>query len=59
MKSRMRVPEYHEGPEAARRFTKGMERVLRVSKDELTKRAAAYQKSRRTKGTRAPRRTDR
>lgn len=39
--NRTRVPEFHEGPEAGRRFTEGVKRVLRVSKDELVKREAA------------------
>jgi len=43
------APEFHEGPEAARRFEDTMSRVLSVSKDELLKREAAYQKSRKTK----------
>ena len=37
---------YHEGPEAAQRFEGTMRRVLSVSKAELTKREADYQKSR-------------
>jgi hypothetical protein len=55
MKSRQRVYEYHEGPEAARRFTEGMERILRVSKEELTKREATAQKERGTTRERAAR----
>ena len=47
--------EYHEGPEAAQRFEGTIKRVLAVSKEELTKREAVYQKSRRTKKTRAAR----
>jgi hypothetical protein len=39
--------DYHEGPEAARRAEQTMARILTVSKDELTKREAAYKKSRR------------
>ena len=46
MKSRQRVYEYEEGPDAARRMNEGMERVLRVSKDELAKRESEYQKTR-------------
>lgn len=46
MKSRQRVYEYHEGPEAARRFSEGMTRILRVSKDEILRREAAQKKSR-------------
>jgi len=40
---------YREGTTAARRFEQTMGRVLKVSKEELTKREVAYQKSRRTK----------
>ena len=39
--------EYNEGPDAARRFERTMNRVLKVSKEELARREAAYQKSRR------------
>ncbi len=46
---------YHEGPEAAQRFEGVMKRVIGVSKDELTKREAAYKNSRRAKKTRAAR----
>lgn len=46
---------HHEGPEAARRFEHTISHVLTVSKDELTKREAAYKKSRRAKKTRAAR----
>ena len=38
----------HEGPEAAQRFERTMSSVLTVSKTELTKREAAYKKTRRT-----------
>lgn len=44
--------EYREGPEAAERFNGTMNRVLKVSKEELTKREAAYQKTRRGKKSR-------
>jgi hypothetical protein len=44
--------EYREGPEAAERFQGAVKRLLTVSKDELTKREAAYQKKRRTKKAR-------
>ncbi len=37
----------------ARRFEHTITRVLSVSKDELAKREAAYQKARRTKKTRS------
>jgi hypothetical protein len=48
---------YREGPEAAERFDRTMARVLTVSKDELNKREAMYQKARARK-TR-PRRSSR
>ena len=41
--------------EAAHRFEHTMRRVLSVSKDELTRREAAYKKARRSKKTRATR----
>lgn len=41
-----------EGPEAARRFESTLKRIVSVPKDELVKREAAYQKSRRAKKTR-------
>jgi len=47
--------EYGEGPEAAERFNQTMTRVLKVSKEELTKREAAYKKSRSAKKSRARR----
>lgn len=48
--------EYREGPEAAERFDRTLSRVLNVSKDELAKREAAYQKSRAHKDRPGPRR---
>lgn len=44
--------EYHEGPVAATRFERVVNRVLKVSKEELSKREAAYQKSRRNRNRR-------
>jgi hypothetical protein len=44
--------EHHEGPDAARRFEDTLGRVLKVSKEELAKREAAYKKARRTAKTR-------
>jgi hypothetical protein len=41
--------EHREGPEAARRFETTLKRIVSVPKDELKKREAAYQKSRRAK----------
>ena len=47
--------DHHEGPEAARRFEDALKRVLKVSKRELTKREAAYHKSRRSAPSRRSR----
>ena len=44
--------EYREGTDAARRFDATMQRLMKVSKDELTKREAAYQKASRAKPVR-------
>jgi hypothetical protein len=41
------MPSDPEGEANARRFESVLARVLRVSKDELTKREAAYKRSRR------------
>jgi hypothetical protein len=49
-------PQFHEGPEAAQRAESAMSRILKVSKAELTKREAAYQKSRAHKDKPGPRR---
>ncbi len=38
--------EHHEGPDAARRFERTLNRVIAVSKEELAKRELAYQKTR-------------
>ena len=43
-----------EGPEAAQRFEQTIERLLRVSKDELSRREAAYQGARAKTKTRRP-----
>jgi hypothetical protein len=37
--------EYREGPEVAERFDGAVNRLLKVSKDELTRREAAYKNS--------------
>jgi len=37
--------EYREGLDAAQRFDSTMRRILTVSKNELTKREATYQKA--------------
>jgi len=47
--------EYRDGLDAAHRFERTMDRILKVSKEELTKREATYQKSRRTKKSRQTR----
>jgi hypothetical protein len=47
--------QYDEGPAAAEHFSSTMRRIVTVSKAELTKREAAYKKSRRAKKTRATR----
>jgi hypothetical protein len=39
-------PEYREGPRAAERFNRTLREVLGVSKEELAKREAEYQESR-------------
>lgn len=43
------APQIGEGPEAAWRADHAMTRVLRVSKDELQRREAAYQEQRKNK----------
>lgn len=57
MAARKRTAVIQEGPEAARSFEDTMDRVLRVSKDELARREAEYQEARRTKKLRTPRPT--
>jgi hypothetical protein len=47
-----REPEYHEGPDAARRFERAIGQVLTVSKTELLKREAAWKKDRKAKKAR-------
>lgn len=47
-----RKPSYQDGPEAAKRFDDAMDRILRVSKTDLTKREAEYQRSRPRKSRR-------
>ena len=47
-----RIPEYREGPEAAKKFDDALSRIVKVSKDELAKREAHYQK---TEGRKKPR----
>jgi hypothetical protein len=48
-----RRSQYYEGPDAARRFTDAMNRVLSVSKDELVQRDTAHKQARRRKRARA------
>ena len=50
-----RTADFVEGTEAAQRFEKTMDRILRVSKQELTKRETAYQRKRRAQKKRARR----
>lgn len=38
MTARKKTAEYHEGPEATRRFEDTLGRILKVSKDELEQR---------------------
>ncbi len=47
--------EFDEGDAAADRFRSNLTRMLSVPKDELAKREAAYQKSRRARKTRTAR----
>lgn len=44
--------EYQEGPDAAKQFEHTINRVLKVSKEELTRREAEHQKTRPAKKTR-------
>lgn len=59
MASRPKRTEIQEGPDAARRFEDTMDRLLRVSKEELARREADYQEARRTRKSRASRPTSR
>lgn len=52
--SRKRAAVIDEGADAARRFEDTMNRVLRVSKEELARREANYQEASRTKPRRGP-----
>jgi hypothetical protein len=54
MKSRKRVTEIQEGPDAATRFEHSLDRVLRVSKTELERRETAYRETRKDKPRRGP-----
>jgi hypothetical protein len=57
MASRPKRIEYYEGPEAAGRFDHAISRVLSVSKDELERREAEYQESRKGRPRRGPKPT--
>jgi hypothetical protein len=48
--------QYREGPAAAHRFERTLGRILRVDKEELARREAAYQKYRSTRDRPGPRR---
>jgi len=41
-------PECHEGPEAARRFTDFVRRLIAVPREEIKKREEAWKKMRKT-----------
>jgi hypothetical protein len=56
---RKRVPVFYEGPEAALRFGHAMGRVLSVSKEELERREAEHQESRKGQPRRGPKPTKR
>lgn len=45
MRRASKVAEYHEGPQAAQRFERTLGHVLKVSKEELARREAAYQEA--------------
>ena len=51
---RKRAAVAQEGPNAARRFEDTMDRLLRVSKEELARREAEYQESRKNKPRHEP-----
>lgn len=56
MASRPKPAEYHEGPEASWRFDHTMGQILSVTKEELDRREAAYQESRKGKDRPGPKR---
>jgi hypothetical protein len=58
MAARPKRAQLHEGPNAARRFQGTMDRLLRVSKEELARREAAYQEESRAKTRRGPKLTE-
>lgn len=49
MASRAKPVVIDEGPQAAHRFERTMDRLLSVPKEELAKRETAYQESRKTR----------
>jgi hypothetical protein len=57
MKTRRKAAQYDEGPEAAERFKRGLSDVLSVTKEELARREADYNESRRDKPRRGPKPT--
>lgn len=54
MKSRPKVAQYVEGPEAAERFQRGLADVLQISKEELLRREAEHEERARHKARRGP-----
>lgn len=54
MASRPKRVEYHEGSEATWRAEHALSTILSVSKEELARREAAYEKSRKNKPRRGP-----
>lgn len=54
MASRPKRADYHEGPEAAWRFEHAMHRLIRVPKEELDRREAEYNESRRSQAKPGP-----
>lgn len=54
MASRAKPTVVEEGPEAARRFERTMDRLFSVSKEDLAKREAEYQEAQRGKPRRGP-----
>ena len=54
MASRQKPAVVQEGPEAASRFERTMDRLLSVSKEELAKREAEYQDAQQDKPRRGP-----
>jgi len=57
MAPRQKPTIVQEGPEAANRFERTIDRLLSVSKEELAKREAEYQDAQRGKPRRGPKPT--